>query len=251
MNAVFNLKIQFTVGESIMTAVATGTAMFVRSLPRPPALKVFRNLEVVDEEDRRLMEIQAQMMSLSEANRKMIEDALESVGDDSEGGDNESDSNSTSSSDSDTERNGGKDRNVVVQIDDEQDEDLVLLMDPTWPEGFEICNFASPPKSSPFPPTYNIQMVNVVKQAAISLTSHHPNRQLASVIKSVYQALQLHLSYFSPCIVAGVSYEVSLPKDTTVQISLTAIAMGQLLPPPLDDVELFAPMFNESFYENA
>ncbi|KAJ3037922.1 hypothetical protein HDV00_001200 [Rhizophlyctis rosea] len=249
LNAVFNLKIQFTVGESIMTAVATGTALFVRALPRPPALKVFRNLDVVDEEDRRLLEIQAQMMSLSERNRKIIEDALSLLEDEQgEGNDNASDTDSDSSSDSDDEREGGKDRNVVVQIDDEQDEDLVLLMDPTWPEGFEICNIAAPPKSSAFPPMQNIQLINIVKQSTISLTSHHPNRQLASVIKSIYLALQLHLSYFSPCILAGVSYDIQLPKDTTVQVSMTAVALGQMLPQPEEDDDLFfAPRYNESF----
>jgi hypothetical protein len=76
LNAVFGLKVQFQLGESLLTLVATGTAMYVRALPSPPAMKVFRNLEVLDEEDERLLDIQTKLMTLSESNRRRIELAL-------------------------------------------------------------------------------------------------------------------------------------------------------------------------------
>ncbi|KAJ3290886.1 hypothetical protein HK104_006469 [Borealophlyctis nickersoniae] len=253
---VFGLKIQFTVGESLMTAVATGTAVYVRALPTPPAMKVFRNLEVLDEEDQKLLEIQRNITAQSEANRRIIEAVLHAEDDAGEekkgeldGGKSDS-SDSESSSESEDERETTvRQRNVVVQIDDEQDEDLVLLLDPTWPDGFQICNTGLGPKSDPSfqaNSTFSIQMFTLIKQSGISLSSHHPNRQLANIFKDLYHDLHHQLSYFSPCIVAGLTYDIQLPKDNEVQISLTAVALGHLRDPEEDSAYAMAKI-NDSF----
>lgn len=313
--------------------------MFVKALPAPPSLKVFRNLEVLDDEDKRLMEIQRTIMFQSEQNRRQIELALEkkeeaavSLNNSSssanhntlpspvavtnsginpcsippatatassnqepsginnnssessssqsahplaiatgsvpnEGGvvksaskfmstsdgDDESSDSSRSDSDSEDEQmgrtygnvnnSGGSNNNTnnrrptnVVQIDDEQDEDLVLLLDPTFPEGFQRCNTEFIPRSATLLQGRNSrggpchsQMITLVKQGLINSVSHHPNRQLANIFKSMYQEMQFQLSYFSPCLVAGIEYSVQLPKDNEVQIQLTAVALGQFM----------------------
>ena len=145
-----------------MTAVATGTAVYVNSLPAPPPLKVFRNLDIVDEEDKKLVEIQKMITHLSEQNRKQLEWCLIQ----SESGENninsssfqqglspldlptesivmtradESDSSDASSSSSlsdeeDLNRSFGnlhvRRHTTVVQIDDEQDESENTLSTP-------------------------------------------------------------------------------------------------------------------------
>lgn len=48
LNAVFNLKVQISLGEGLLTAVATGTAVYARSLAIPLPLKVMRNLDIID-----------------------------------------------------------------------------------------------------------------------------------------------------------------------------------------------------------
>jgi uncharacterized protein YbjQ (UPF0145 family) len=265
LNAIFGLKIQFTIGESLMTAVATGTAVYVRGLPAPPALKVFRNLDVLDDEDKELLDIQRTMMQQSENNRKKIEQALadakaaEEVPEEkpvdgperlSNLGREDSDSDSSAGSSSDTEEKAGRKNlrtSVVVQIDDEQDEDLVLLMDPTFPEGFSYCNTELPPSpvaAAKLTSTYNIQMITVIKQATLNEASHHPNRQLADVFRSLYQDIHCQVGYFHPeCVLVGVKYGIHLPKDNIVQISLTGVATGQVtsttseiefMPEPMD-----------------
>jgi uncharacterized protein YbjQ (UPF0145 family) len=286
LNAVFGLKIQFSVGENLMTAVATGTAIYVKSLPTPPALKVFRNLDVVDDEDKRLLEIQKNIVQQSEYNRRQIElalqqadsnesldtkserkvsrkdsqqrkDSIDDRGDraadtanqstenalviangnyyDKAGfsaRDSDSDTDSDTSSDSDPElENSNRHRNVVVHIDDEQDEDLVLLLDPTFPEGFQMRSVETAPRSDPLAnrnSTYTVQMVTMVKQGFINLTTHHPNRQLATLFKTLYQEMQFHLWYISPCIVAGINYDIQIPKLNELQIRLTAVALGKM-----------------------
>ncbi|KAI9357657.1 hypothetical protein DFJ73DRAFT_186947 [Zopfochytrium polystomum] len=352
LNAVFGLKLQFSVGETLMTAVATGTALFVRALPPPPALKVFRNLEVVDEEDQRLLEIQRAIVEKSEANRRAVEAALvaeisaekrngqdtlagrsgtgtptvlpsgslgrrrtgkrkarahfaeddgrfgeasgngaravlgnpaamvasplsrdlavsevEPVNVASEREDADS-ATDESDSDSDSDQEGGsgaasatggtgtganppagghamspaagggsRHRNLVVQIDDEHDEDLVLVMDPTFPDDFRMQNIQTlPPQnlgdSSSDPVGSDLiqssQMITMVRQGFIQLTSHHPNRQLGALFKSLYQELQFNLWYLSPCVVVGLDYDLQIVKTNEVQIRMTALAVGQM-----------------------
>jgi hypothetical protein len=251
-NAIFGLKIQFTIGETLMTAVATGTAYFVRGLPAPPALKVFRNMDVLDDEDKQLMDIQRLIMNQSEQNRARIESALEEIkaaealeelaleqaSQPAREGrtsgwskDSETESSESSVSDTDDRVNGKNLRSsVVVQIDDEQDEDLVLLVDPTFPEGFSYCNTELPPATDQqVLNAYNSQMITIIKQSNIHEASHHPNRQLADIFKGMYQDLQTQVSYFHPrCVVTGINYDIHLPKDSVVEISLTAVAMGQI-----------------------
>ena len=254
LNAIFGLKIHFSVGESLMTAVATGTAVYVRGLPAPPALKVLRNLSVLDEEDKQLLDIQKTMMRQSESNRQRIELALAEVKA-SEAAEeatleqslrlnsasnespavrtNDSDSESSSSSSDETTFKRGLRTSAVVQIDDEHDEDLILLMDPDFPDGFSLCNTELPPVSDAalqVANSYNIQMMTVIKQSNINMISHHPNRQFSDIFKSMYQDLQSQVAYFQPkCIITGIKYDIHLPKDNLVQISMTAVAMGQIV----------------------
>nr|KAJ3418010.1 hypothetical protein HK105_000483 [Polyrhizophydium stewartii] len=284
LNAIFGLRFQISIGENLMTAIATGTAVYVRALPTPPALKVLRTLDVVDEEDEKLMDLQRKIMSQSETNRKRIEEALLAVErreDHPSRSDSDSDSNS-SKSDSDDENDspvgvGGmpssvqaaaslaamatpssaigpqpsgavgsrsQQRGVVVQIDDEQDEDLVLFLEETFPDGFELYSVETPPNMQPLMRSlYNFQMVTMIKQAHINSASHHPNRQLASVFRELHQELQYQVGYFSPCIVTGIRYNVQLPKDQGVQVCLQAMVVGAL-PRLIEGVR--APGFNPS-----
>ncbi|OAJ36509.1 hypothetical protein BDV3_001140 [Batrachochytrium dendrobatidis] len=290
LNAIFGLHIQISIGENLMTAVATGTAVYVRALPTPLALKVMRNLEVVDEEDERLMDLQRKIMIQSEANRKRIEEALETVRrrrDEEHPDQSDSDDDSASSkSESDdeiesptTEIGGGpsnpgvlnmaaepigacgsnttnfpgnksqnqqsqQQRGVVVQIDDEQDEDLVLFLEQTFPDGFELLTIQKPPNfQSVMKNLHNFQMVTMVKQGTINAVSHHPNRQLAGIFRALHQELQYQVAYFSPCYVTGIKYNVQLPKEQGVQVTLQAMVIGGL-PKCVEGVK--APGFTQS-----
>ncbi|KAJ3174916.1 hypothetical protein HDU87_006582 [Geranomyces variabilis] len=260
LNAVFGLKLQFSVGESLMTAVATGTAVYVRALPAPPPLKVFRNLDVVDDEDLKLLEIQKRIMASSEENRRKVEMALALVESESGAGasdqqqpsendpratllgdtgsklaaDPDSDSGSDSESDSDDEQEATRrHRSIIVQIDDEQDEDLVLLQTASFPANFQICNTSVPPASdtlfTPSSGLESVQNITMIKHAIISGANHHPNRQLAGLFRMLYEELVLQLSgYFERCVVAGLDYVIQVIKECEVQIVVTGVAMGPL-----------------------
>jgi hypothetical protein len=211
-NAIFGLMIQLCVGNGVITAVASGTGVFLSALPLPPKLKLFRNLEVIDREDAHLVELQRRIGVESEVNRHQIELELEtqlkeksasrrqarrrpsenhrmSVVSESVVGsqvisqspmstspvkmkpeesfvltEDSSDSSSDGSSsggegeelDEDEELKSDlefddatpidaivpietKKRSVIIQIDDERDEDLVLLIDPSFAPGKSRC----------------------------------------------------------------------------------------------------------------
>ena len=242
-NAIFGLKFQISIGESMMTAVATGTAMFVKSLPPPPPLKVMRNLEVLDEEDERLLELQKRIMATSEANRRVIEGALvagvkeslsqvslndEDIDSGSESESEDSDAENDRLGSANTAASGIGARNMVVQIDDATDEDLLsVLLDPTFGPGFKLLNIEA--HSLDVDDEHvRTQMITVFKQGFIDPSSQHPNRQLASIFRKLYEELKFQLSYYQPCVIAGIDYDIQLPKENEVQIRLTAIAMGQV-----------------------
>jgi hypothetical protein len=237
LNAIFGISIQITIGENILTAVATGTAFYIKALPAPPPLKVFRTLEVIDEEDKDLLETQRKLMEKSELNRKKIEECLlneqsdeeaillatqdDSSTDSSEGSEHEDQINQT--------RSRMNKQAMVIEIDDEQDEDLVLFLDDVFNDKFHLCNVDLQNQIYTSDELNEFQMITMVKQKQID-PDHHPNRQLAKIFKSMYQELASQMSYMSSCSVSGISYSVQITKSNCVQIYMNAVVSGRVIP---------------------
>ncbi|KAF9203563.1 hypothetical protein BGZ49_006276 [Haplosporangium sp. Z 27] len=243
LNAIFGLRFQLTVGDSLIVAVACGTAMYLSALPTPPALRISRNLDVIDEEDKKLLEMQRKIMDLSEANRQNLEAAKLREQEDGElpnfmegttpTGHPEDDSSVSSSESEDEAEKDNYQTNVVIQIDDDADEDLMaVLLDPVFTDGFLLCSTETLPNHPYFVSTDpmipdNAHLITTVKQGHINIISHHPNRQLAALFRSIYEDLRFRLSYFTDCVLAGITYNIQLPRLNEVQIQLTAVALGQ------------------------
>ncbi|KAG0267474.1 hypothetical protein BG011_004508 [Mortierella polycephala] len=239
LNAIFGLRFQLTVGDSLIVAVACGTAMYLSALPTPPTLRISRNLDVIDEEDKNLLVIQRKIMELSETNRQNLEAAKLREQENGEtdgtqtGGQQEDDSSGSSSDSEDEAEKDNYQTNVVIQIDDDADEDLMaVLLDPVFTDGFLLCSTETLPNHPYFVSTDpmipdNAHLITTVKQGHINIISHHPNRQLAALFRSIYEDLRFRLSYFTDCVLAGISYNIQLPRANEVQIQLTAVALGQ------------------------
>ncbi|CAI5711443.1 unnamed protein product [Peronospora destructor] len=67
-NAVFAFDSQIQVGGSLIVGVITGTGLYLPALPPPPTLRIERNIDVKDDEDRRLVQLQTQIKELSKFN---------------------------------------------------------------------------------------------------------------------------------------------------------------------------------------
>jgi hypothetical protein len=93
----------------------------------------------------------------------------------------------------------------VIQIDDEQDEDLLLLLDIPWPDQIQFLNISSQGMQFKTQEKQHAQQMTILKHDSIGVLSHHPNRQLASIVRGLYQDLIIELSHFEKCIVAGLT----------------------------------------------
>ncbi|KJE97542.1 hypothetical protein CAOG_07382 [Capsaspora owczarzaki ATCC 30864] len=147
LNALFALKTQITVGESLIVGVATATAVFLSALPAPPPVQFARNnIEGSDRGDSSHLDTLTQALKdMNTRNRPEM-----SLGDD----DDSSSDSSNSSDDSDDDGHGmveyGDHAAFVVEVDDDADMDtMAVLFDPPLPEGFHMCTTQILPPALP------------------------------------------------------------------------------------------------------
>ncbi|ORX88915.1 hypothetical protein K493DRAFT_384143 [Basidiobolus meristosporus CBS 931.73] len=252
MNAIFGLRLKITVGDSLIVAVASGTACYLSALPMPPSLQISRNLEVIDEEDRNLLEIQKRILEIGEKNRESKELALEQRAKNPEtrehpnpssNGNEDSDSDSDSSSSSEFDDYDTRHSNLVIQIDDDADEDfMAVLFDPEMPENFEMSSTEYLPNSALLsrdqPSTLNttVKTVTLMKQVSIGGAPDHLNRQLAGVFRRLYEEIRFRLILYPSWVVAGIRFDIQLPKPFELQIIFVATVIAEsfeLLSPKL------------------
>jgi uncharacterized protein YbjQ (UPF0145 family) len=248
-NAIFGLKLQITIGDTLISASASGTAFHLPALPLLPVIQISRNIRILDEEDRKLVDLQNKITNLSATNRETIEGLVSEY--EKSDGDTGTDSDSSSSSSS-----SGYDRNrVIVQIDDDADEDIIaVILNPSYPEGFQLTNVETVPskwleyensleeqlieslnRGLPKPPSgtfaakvFHQQMITLVKEASIKAVSHHTNRQLVTIFNDLIYELLYTVMHFKNCCVSGIEFEVQHPFENDIRIQLTAVAIGNL-----------------------
>jgi hypothetical protein len=72
VNAVFGFDSQIQIGGSLIVGIITGTGLYLPALPSPPTLRIERNIDVKDEEDRRLVQLQSQIEKISSINKEKL-----------------------------------------------------------------------------------------------------------------------------------------------------------------------------------
>ncbi|GLD96682.1 hypothetical protein PINS_up005365 [Pythium insidiosum] len=72
VNAVFAFDCQIQIGGSLIVGVITGTGLYLPALPPPPTLRIERNIDVKDDEDRRLVQLQNQIEDVSNLNKDKL-----------------------------------------------------------------------------------------------------------------------------------------------------------------------------------
>nr|KAG5702953.1 hypothetical protein BaRGS_034726 [Batillaria attramentaria] len=151
LNALFGLKIQICLGETMIAALATGTGVFLGAMPQPPVPKLSTQLSCAQvqvataEETRDLAELQARITDVVQQHRDRLntEIAEETGLDHSPHGAHTDDSDEEQS---DLEVSFlGKDT-FILEVDDPKDEIISLILkDCRPPAGFEVCNTQFPP----------------------------------------------------------------------------------------------------------
>ncbi|RMX52476.1 hypothetical protein pdam_00013790 [Pocillopora damicornis] len=151
MNALFRLHLQISVGESLIIGTASSTAVFLAALPTPPLLKITgRRLSA--EEDKRIAEIQKQIVETTNKNRatfKLTDTVHLHTPKATPPPSPSQNAQSVLVADIDLDEGpkaeldlctGSKDA-YVVEVDDKKDEDVVaVLLDEPAPDGCYSCN---------------------------------------------------------------------------------------------------------------
>lgn len=79
MNAAFGYSCRLQVGNDMVIATASCTAVFLKSLPAPPSLQIGRVREGRTEQDLRLARLQKEIDDLSQYNKMLLEKSSKSV----------------------------------------------------------------------------------------------------------------------------------------------------------------------------
>lgn len=250
-NALFGLRYSIAVNGSAIVAVASGTAVLLLGLAPPEPLRITRDLEVRDEEDRWLVEVQRRIVADAAANHETVEELLlahrahdldlDDAASVSSSSTDSSSSSSSSETNSDEEEQEDRQRLAVVEIDDETDEDLVLcLLEPSFGsdahflagnlEGPPPLDLSLPADSKPIP-----QLITVFRKLRLNLEERHLPFQLAQTVQSMYREayLQARLAFASgPLTLRTVRHQIALSRTgDDLLLLVTGLASGRMQQP--------------------
>nr|XP_023029315.1 C2 domain-containing protein 5 isoform X2 [Leptinotarsa decemlineata] len=213
MNAVFGLKFRITVGEKMIIALATGTAVFLTSLPSPAVPKL-----VSDESnlDLKLVMLQKQLNETIKKNKETYQIDDEQL-------------NSRVWSDDDSEEepssldlsSGNKDC-CVLEVDDPEDEGVLFsLMKDRPPDGFHVVNTESIPGLEDMEIIKNLQMFTQIRRFKFS-SSFNIDEQFRKLLQTVY----FKLRQMVPCALCNIQFRCDIPEPDEVQLLVYGMALG-------------------------
>ncbi|XP_043237815.1 C2 domain-containing protein 5-like isoform X4 [Amphibalanus amphitrite] len=220
MNALFDLTIQLSIGEEIMVAVATATAVYLSALPPPVVPRV---TSAVNDSADRLAETQRRITETVASNREAF-----NISDQDESG-------RTSDEESEDEEDkpeldlaaGNKDA-CILEMDDTEDADLLsMLMSRPPPELFDLVSTSSVPGVPERLLLDDRQLFTRIVRTKLSSAS---NRQLAQTVEKIIQGLYFKLRKLAPCALCGLRFSVDLPEDDEIQISVYGAALSVSAP---------------------
>ncbi|XP_037070416.1 C2 domain-containing protein 5-like [Pollicipes pollicipes] len=216
MNALFSLTIQLSIGEQIMVAVATATAVYLTALPPPVVPRV---TSAVQEGADRLEQTQRRIADTVASNREAFQLTGQDV------------SERTSDDESDEEEDkpdldlaaGNKDA-CILEMDDAEDADMLfMLMSPRPPELFELVSTAGVPGVPDRLLMDDRQLfTRIVRTKLVSVT----NRHLAQLVEKIIQGLYFKLRKLAPCALCGLRFSIDMPEDDEIQISVYGAALS-------------------------
>ncbi|XP_049826381.1 C2 domain-containing protein 5 isoform X2 [Aethina tumida] len=213
MNSIFGLKIKISVGERMLTGIATGTALFLAPLPTPNIPKI-----VSDRDDKKISDLQKELHETVRKNRDIYQ--LKGVDEISNGrtSDNEDSEDEPSSLDLSL---GNKDC-CVLEVDDPQDEEIInLLVERPPPEGFHVVNTETVPGLEDLEIVKNLQMFTQIYRVKIQ-PQFNLNQHFRRLLESVYFKLRRMV----PCALCDLEFRIDLPEPDEIQLCVIGMALG-------------------------
>ncbi|XP_022778318.1 C2 domain-containing protein 5-like [Stylophora pistillata] len=235
MNALFRLHLQISVGESLIIGTASSTAVFLEALPTPPLLKITGRC-LSAEEDKRIAEIQKQIVETTNKNRasfKLTDTVHLHTPKATPPPSPSQNAQSVLMVDTDLDEGpkaeldlctGSKDA-YVVEIDDKKDEDVVaVLLDEPAPDGFYSCNTETLPGAVHL--KSGVKMITAVQRKALSDEDIRTNQQFAKLFEDTIKSFWFKLRSRSPCCLSNVQFDIEIPEDDNIQVAVTGVAVS-------------------------
>ncbi|XP_078091422.1 C2 domain-containing protein 5 isoform X2 [Mustelus asterias] len=191
MNALFGLRIQITVGESMLMGLASATGVYLTALPSPGGIQIAGKTPNDSSYEQHISNIQKKINDMIIKNREVYE--------------------------------------INPPIDDaDAVEDIhSLLTDAPTPAGFYSCNTEIMPGINNW--TSDLQMFTSVRVFRLnnvtSLTSHGLNKAFSDHCENLLKTLYFKLRSMIPCCLCHVNFNVALPEDELIQVAVTAVAI--------------------------
>ncbi|KAJ8934881.1 hypothetical protein NQ314_013160 [Rhamnusium bicolor] len=205
MNAIFGLKFRMSVGERMIIGIATGTAMFLSSLPSPVLPKLVSD-QMSD--DKKLANFQKLLYDTVKKNKEIYQ-----IKDDVQNGRILSDDESDDEPVSVDLSTGNKDC-CVLEVDDPEDEEVLrLLMEERPPDGFHVVNTESVPGLEDLEIVKNLQMFTQIYRVKF-----HPPFNVNNHFHRLLQSVYFKLRRMVPCALCDLQFRIDLPEPDEVQL---------------------------------
>ncbi|XP_053107492.1 C2 domain-containing protein 5 isoform X13 [Hemicordylus capensis] len=237
MNALFGLRIQITVGETMLMGLASATAVYLTALPTPGGIQIAGKTPNDATYEQHISHMQKKINETIAKNKEIYEINPPEASEEIIGSPIPEPRQRTrllrSQSESSDEimeldLSHGKKDAFVLEIDDtDAMEDVhCLLTDVPPPSGFYSCNTEIMPGINNW--TSDIQMftsVRVTRLTNVTLTNQTLNKTFNDLCENLLKSLYFKLRSMIPCCLCHVNFTVALPEDELIQVTVTAVAI--------------------------
>uniref|UniRef100_A0A8D2LCQ6 C2 domain-containing protein 5 n=1 Tax=Varanus komodoensis TaxID=61221 RepID=A0A8D2LCQ6_VARKO len=237
MNALFGLRIQITVGETMLMGLASATGVYLTALPTPGGIQIAGKTPNDSTYEQHISHMQKKINDTIAKNKELYEINPPEASEEIIGSPIPEPKHRTrllrsqsESSDEITELDlsHGKKDAFVLEIDDADAMEDVhsLLTDVPPPSGFYSCNTEIMPGINNW--TSDIQMftsVRVSRLNNITLTNQTLNKAFNDLCENLLKSLYFKLRSMIPCCLCHVNFTVALPEDELIQVAVTAVAI--------------------------
>uniref|UniRef100_A0A803KEM4 C2 domain-containing protein 5 n=1 Tax=Xenopus tropicalis TaxID=8364 RepID=A0A803KEM4_XENTR len=237
MNGLFGLRIQITVGESMLLGLASATGVYLSSLPTPGGIQIAGKTPSEGSYDQHISHMQKKINETIAKNKDLYEINPPEILEETVGSPIPEPRQRTrllrSQSESSDEAaeldlSHGKKDAFVLEIDDTDAMEDVhsLLTDVAPPPGFYSCNTEIMPGINNWIP--NIQMfssVRVIRLNSTNLTNQTLNKNFNDLCENLLKSLYFKLRSMVPCCLCHVNFTVAVPEEESIQVAVTAVAI--------------------------
>ncbi|KAA0715205.1 C2 domain-containing protein 5 [Triplophysa tibetana] len=238
MNALFGLRIQISVGETMLLGLASATGVYLTALPSPGGIQVAGKTPSDMTYEQHISNMQKKINDTIAKNKELfdvnppevVEEIVGSPIPEPRQRSRLFRSQSESSDEvSELDLSHGKKDTFVLEIDDtDAVEDIhALLTDSPTPQGFYSCNTEIMPGIQNW--TSAIQMftsVRVFRLNNANLTNQGLNKIFTDLCENLLKSFYFKLRSMTPCCLCHLNFTVAIPEDELIQLAVTAVAMS-------------------------